>query len=523
MGISPSHSSNVSLVLNLKTGTISPQFHVVFDDYFTTVMSISDSDDPPGHWENLFHESQFHTEFDEHEHVSLHVDWLTSSEQNDFQHHKQMQAKILPRMNIPKDELPTNKREFPLVPLPSVVAPSAHKEPAVSTSTTGSAVVVQSAPTTTYICPVDDQDVPMAAHSTEPAIPGHDPPTIFTSNLQQVPPTPPVHTTSISMKSTAISTPRRSTRTNFGVFGTRYVPEGHLAHAFFSQLVEESDTHGFDSDLAYLAAVMTDPTTGLLECSNPLVYAAMARRNDPDNPRYHEAMASIDHESFKAVMITEIVALTSKKTWTSVTHQSVQGKNILPGIRAFKLNLFPDGSLRDLQVEGVDFFETYAPVVQWSTVRALLVMSIVLNLATQQIDFSNAFCQADIDEEVYVEMPKDFGDPRGRDMVLRLNKSLYGTKQAPRTWFLKLKECLEQRGFTQSLLDPCLFIHADMVYLVYVDDSILIGRDRTKIDAMIENLAIDLELTREGDLAAFLGIQINKSTENGSLKLTSTQ
>ena len=74
MGISPSHSSNVPLVLNLKTGTISPQFHVVLDDYFTTVMSISDSDDPPGHWEILFHESRFHTEFDEHEQVSLHGD-----------------------------------------------------------------------------------------------------------------------------------------------------------------------------------------------------------------------------------------------------------------------------------------------------------------------------------------------------------------------------------------------------------------------------------------------------------------
>ena len=56
-------------------------------------------------------------------------------------------------------------------------------------------------------------------------------------------------------------------------------------------------------------------------------------------------------------------------------------------------------------------------------------MSIVLNLATQQIDFSNALFQADIDENVYVEMPKDFGDPRGRDMVLRLNKSLYGLEQ----------------------------------------------------------------------------------------------
>jgi len=83
-------------------------------------------------------------------------------------------------------------------------------------------------------------------------------------------------------------------------------------HAFFSQLVEDSDTHGFDSNLAYyLAAVMTDPTTGFVECpSNPLVYAAMARRNDPDNPRYHEAMAAFDHESSKAVMVTKIVALT---------------------------------------------------------------------------------------------------------------------------------------------------------------------------------------------------------------------
>jgi hypothetical protein len=92
--------------------------------------------------------------------------------------------------------LPTNKREFPLVPLPSVVAPSAHKVPAVSTSTSGSAVVVQSPPPTTYIHPVDVQDIPMAAHSTEPAIPAHDLPTISTSNFQ-VPPTPPVHTTSI--------------------------------------------------------------------------------------------------------------------------------------------------------------------------------------------------------------------------------------------------------------------------------------------------------------------------------------
>ena len=56
-------------------------------------------------------------------------------------------------------------------------------------------------------------------------------------------------------------------------------------------------------------------------------------------------------------------------------------------------------------------------------------MSIVLDLETQQIDFSNAFCQAKIEEEVYVELPKDFGDKQGRDMVLKLNKSLYSVER----------------------------------------------------------------------------------------------
>ncbi len=59
VGISPNHSNNVPLVLNLKTGHISPQFHVIFDDYFTTVMSIPEGDEPPEHWEHLFHEAAF--------------------------------------------------------------------------------------------------------------------------------------------------------------------------------------------------------------------------------------------------------------------------------------------------------------------------------------------------------------------------------------------------------------------------------------------------------------------------------
>ena len=77
---------------------------------------------------------------------------------------------------------------------------------------------------------------------------------------------------------------------------------------------------------------------------------------------------------------------------------------------------------------------------------------------------------------------------------MKLNKSLNGIKQAPPTWFLKLKECLEHRGLRQSELDPCCFlIHADMVYLNYVDDFILIGRDKSLIDSASTSSMKDLK------------------------------
>ena len=76
----------------------------------------------------------------------------------------------------------------------------------------------------------------------------------------------------------------------------------------------------------------------------------------------------------------------------------------------------PDGLVRklkarfcvrgDMQIEGVDFFDTFAPVVQWATVRILLILSITLKLETMQVDYVSAFCQALIKEDVYVEIPR---------------------------------------------------------------------------------------------------------------------
>ena len=84
-----------------------------------------------------------------------------------------------------------------------------------------------------------------------------------------------------------------------------------------------------------------------------------------------------------------------------------KGSNVLQSTWAFKKKIRPDGDLKkykarvcvqgDQQIEGVDVFETYAPVVSWVTVRIILVLSLVLNLFAHQVDYTNALCQAPLE------------------------------------------------------------------------------------------------------------------------------
>ena len=139
---------------------------------------------------------------------------------------------------------------------------------------------------------------------------------------------------------------RQITRSTQEIAPTHLITESYFSRAFVTTLIDTSSTVcETDLNLAYLATVMTDHNTGLLDCANPVVYAALARKLDPDNPRYHQAMASADSNTFKEAMVVEIKALTSKKTWTLVPRLSLSDTNVLPGTWAFKRKLFPDGRL----------------------------------------------------------------------------------------------------------------------------------------------------------------------------------
>ena len=82
-----------------------------------------------------------------------------------------------------------------------------------------------------------------------------------------------------------------------------------------------------------------------------------------------------------------------------------------------------------MELEGVDFEETFTPVLNWITVRTLLVLSRTLSLSTAQIDYTVAFPQLGLNEDVYVEMPRRYSE---EGMILKLKKGLYGLRQSPR-------------------------------------------------------------------------------------------
>ncbi|MGH7954661.1 MAG: reverse transcriptase domain-containing protein, partial [Gloeomargaritales cyanobacterium] len=271
--------------------------------------------------------------------------------------------------------------------------------------------------------------------------------------------------------------------------------------------------------------ILKDPETNQLDGIHPMAFAS--KPTNEDNPRYHEAMAGSHKEEFCEAMRREIEELTKQKTWEVV--ERPKDKPVLPCTWAFKIKRYPDGRIRkhkarfcvrgDKQVDGIDAFDTYAPVVQWSTVRLMMTMSSVVGLKSVQVDYNNAFAQARLKEPVYIEVPRGFRTNNDGNKVLKLNSSLYGLRQAAERWFDKLSNGLKKRGFRQSSVDPCLFFHDKMICLIYVDDCLFFARDETNIQRMIKDLRQEFDLVVEDDVSTYLGIKI-KAASDGRIEMT---
>ncbi|KAJ9515051.1 hypothetical protein QJQ45_012571 [Haematococcus lacustris] len=196
-------------------------------------------------------------------------------------------------------------------------------------------------------------------------------------------------------------------------------------------------------------------------------------------------------------------------------------------IEKFKARLVAKGFM---QVSGVDVGDVYAPVSKHTTLRALLALAAARDMEVHQIDVEAAFLNGTLqhDEVIHVQQPEGFeeGSP---NTVCRLQKALYGLRQAPRAWHAKLKQELEGMGFCASESDPALFMlsrPAGTVYLlVYVDDCLLCTEkgDIKSLDFVKQRLSSVFGIKDLGQTRWFLGMQISRDRSQGTLQLDQQQ
>lgn len=217
-------------------------------------------------------------------------------------------------------------------------------------------------------------------------------------------------------------------------------------------------------------------------------------------------------------MESEISALNANHTWDLVPLPS--GKKAIGSKWVYKVKLKSDGSLERCKARlvakgynqkfGIDYEETFSPVVKMSTVRTIIALASSKNWPLYQLDVNNAFLHGDLFEEVYMCVPE--GVPNPHNLVCRLKKSIYGLKQASRRWFAKLVEALTEFGFVQSKNDYSLFIRHSgsniCILAVYVDDIILTGTDSEGIQHLKEFLHAKFSIKDLGRLHFFLGIEV---------------
>lgn len=187
----------------------------------------------------------------------------------------------------------------------------------------------------------------------------------------------------------------------------------------------------------------------------------------------------------------------------------------------FQNKIQPDGSIlkykarlvaKDFhQIHGIDYTETFSLVVKASTVS----ITVMNNWVLRQINVNNAFLNGILDGEVYMTHLEGFIDPHKPQRICKLRKAIYGSKQAPRAWFARLKTTmLSQWHFQSSKSDNSLFYKREnchlLLVLVYVDNIIVIGSSSAKVQQVIQDMQKTFALKDLGELNYFLGIEVSK-------------
>lgn len=242
--------------------------------------------------------------------------------------------------------------------------------------------------------------------------------------------------------------------------------------------------------------------------------------NDPKS--YAEAMTSRDAAFWKEAVNDEMDSILSNNT--SVIVDLPQGSKPIGCKWVFRRKRATDGTILTYkarlvakgyrQKEGIDYFDTYAPVARITSVRILLALASIFSLPVHQMDVKTAFLNGDLDEEVYMEQPEGFVLPGNELKVCKLVNSLYGLKQAPKQWHEKFDSALLSGGFRYNNADKCIYSKSNSKYVViiclYVDDMIIVSTTSEGVAETKKYLSSKFKMKDLGEVDTILGIKVKR-------------
>jgi transposase InsO family protein len=241
-----------------------------------------------------------------------------------------------------------------------------------------------------------------------------------------------------------------------------------------------------------------------------------------DDPRnYSEAVRRLDSADWHRAMQTEFDSLIRNDTWGEPV-ELPRGANLIGCGWVYKTKRGKDGSIikhkarlvarGNRQRYGVDYEETYAPVARYASIRCILAIVAHYDLELHQMDVKSAYLNGDLAETIYMRQPEGFVLKGKESLVLKLLKSLYGLKQAGRTWNIKMDSTLKSHGFTALDADQCIYIRRQNSILIlislYVDDLLIACNRVAELKLFKQQLTSEFDMEDLGEASFVLGIEI---------------
>lgn len=183
-----------------------------------------------------------------------------------------------------------------------------------------------------------------------------------------------------------------------------------------------------------------------------------------------------------------------------------------------------------MQQHGVDYNETFAPVIRYDSLRAFLAKTALEDYELTQFDVCTAFLYGELEEKILMKVPEglviDESSGIKENCVCKLNKSLYGLKQSPRCWNRKFCDFLKQFSFVQSDADQCIFKGcvdgANVLLALFVDDGLVASESVRVLKAVIGYLKKAFKITT-GDASRFVGLQIERNRAEKTMFIHQTE